>query len=222
MGLTGVASVSVAVRSYDGRGIRVLWRAERCIHSEHCARNLPAVFDAERRPWIDATAAEAEEIARVVEMCPTGALRYERLGEGAEEAAEVPTRVVPSTDGPLHVRGRLRVETPDGELLAQETRVAICRCGATGNPPFCDNSHRRVGFAPGPSDVRPGAGANGETAPEVTTIVAADPGPLKIRGDLRLETPGGELLATAHALVLCRCGRSGSKPLCDGSHKEVR
>ena len=212
----------MAARSYDGRGIRVLWRAERCIHSEHCTRHLPGVFDAGRRPWIDASAAGADDIARVVEMCPTGALRYERIDGGREELPETPTRVVPSTAGPLHVRGRLRVESPDGELLAEETRVALCRCGATSNGPFCDNSHRRIGFEPGASDARPKPVDGGDSPPgDVTTIVPTDRGPLRIRGDLRLETPDGELLGTARELVLCRCGRSGTKPLCDGSHKQA-
>src|SRR5688572_14524707 len=185
----------MAVRSYDGKGIRVLWRAERCIHSKHCIRHLPDVFDDERRPWIDAAGAGADEIARVVALCPTGALAYERLDGQAGEQAEAPTRVVPSPDGPLHLRGRLRVETPEGELLAEATRLALCRCGATANPPFCDNSHKRVGFEAGASDARPKALAegNGSGGPlEVTTVVPTAGGPLRIRGDLRLETPDGE------------------------------
>jgi CDGSH-type Zn-finger protein len=26
--------------------------------------------------------------------------------------------------------------------------VALCRCGGTGNPPFCDGTHRTNGFRP--------------------------------------------------------------------------
>lgn len=211
----------MAARSYDGDGVRVHWDAQRCIHSSHCTRHLPGVFDPERRPWIDASAADAEQIARVVELCPTGALRYERLDGAAGERPEVPTRVTPSPNGPLHLRGRLRVETPEGEVLAEETRLALCRCGATANPPFCDNSHKRVGFDGGASDARPKAAQRDGEPDEVTMIVPTTGGPLRIRGDLRLETPDGEALGEARELVLCRCGRSGTKPLCDGSHNEA-
>jgi CDGSH-type Zn-finger protein len=31
-------------------------------------------------------------------------------------------------------------------VLGEETRVALCRCGASDNKPFCDNSHLRINF----------------------------------------------------------------------------
>nr|WP_246351486.1 CDGSH iron-sulfur domain-containing protein [Deinobacterium chartae] len=65
----------------------------------------------------------------------------------------VPTVIEPSPDGPLLVRGDLRICGPDGER--SETRVALCRCGASANKPFCDGSHGRIGWkseahTPGP------------------------------------------------------------------------
>ena len=33
-----------------------------------------------------------------------------------------------------------------GELIARRTAAELCRCGASGNKPFCDSSHERIGF----------------------------------------------------------------------------
>jgi CDGSH-type Zn-finger protein len=40
----------------------------------------------------------------------------------------------------------VRIVDADGRLIREDTRVALCRCGASGNKPFCDGSHRRIGF----------------------------------------------------------------------------
>lgn len=55
--------------------------------------------------------------------------------------------VVPCPDGPLLVRGDVEIRTPSGEVVPRRRRtVALCRCGATGIAPFCDGSHKAVGF----------------------------------------------------------------------------
>ena len=51
-----------------------------------------------------------------------------------------------SRDGPLLLRGRLRIVDAAGETIATADAAALCRCGATGNPPFCDGSHKVVHF----------------------------------------------------------------------------
>lgn len=65
-------------RLYPGDGIVVEWYASRCIHSGNCARALLRVFNPRRRPWIDATAAPADQVVAAVENCPSGALQYRR------------------------------------------------------------------------------------------------------------------------------------------------
>ncbi len=67
-----------AVRTYHRPGLRVLWRSGLCNHNGNCSRSLPAVFDPARRPWVDVEAADIEDICRVIDACPTGALTYER------------------------------------------------------------------------------------------------------------------------------------------------
>jgi uncharacterized Fe-S cluster protein YjdI len=133
-------------KAYSSDEVVIRFDARRCIHAEACVRGLPSVFDARRRPWIQADAAGAEEIAAVVEGCPSGALTFERLDGGPmEEAPDTPEiRVI--RDGPVYLRGSLAVTGPDGRVVDVGPRAALCRCGQSGNKPFCDNSHRKAGF----------------------------------------------------------------------------
>lgn len=59
--------------------------------------------------------------------------------------------------------------------------------------------------------------AERDDAPAV--IVPYRDGPLLVRGDFVLRSPDGEEIdAGRRTVALCRCGRSASKPFCDGSH----
>lgn len=44
-------------------------------------------------------------------------------------------------------------------------------------------------------------------------------GPLVVRGDFVLDDLDAGPIPTGRLVALCRCGRSATKPLCDGSHK---
>lgn len=139
----------MATRTYDKGDLTVFWDSTRCIHTGICLRSLHSVFNLKTRPWVDLDGADAEQIIATVEKCPTGALRYSKGGEA--EAAEAPTTMVPIHDGPLLVRGDLQVVDPEtGGVIAEETRLALCRCGKSENEPFCDNSHRRTSFREAP------------------------------------------------------------------------
>lgn len=129
-------------KAYEGAGVTVYYDARRCLHFAECVRGLPQVFDPGARPWIRAWLAEAGEIADVVQRCPTGALHF--TADGAAERPDAPTSITPSPDGPLIVRGDLVIETPSGSL--RETRAALCRCGHSGNKPFCDGTHAKIGW----------------------------------------------------------------------------
>jgi len=102
--------------------------------------------------WVVVDAADADAVAAAIESCPTGALRYRRLDGGPQEQPPAETTVEPRQNGPLFVRGAVRIVDPDGRLIREATRVALCRCGASENKPFCDGSHRRVGFTAGSSE----------------------------------------------------------------------
>ncbi len=132
-------------RSRKGE-IVVYWEPRICNHTGNCFRGLPEVFQPQNRPWVLADAASADQIAEVVMTCPTGALHFERFDGGPQEPAPEETTIDARPNGPLHVRGRVRITGPGGQPIREDTRVALCRCGASENKPFCDGSHRRIGF----------------------------------------------------------------------------
>ncbi len=53
------------------------------------------------------------------------------------------------SNGPYKVVGPVTIVDPDGREfeLPEGTAIALCRCGHSRNKPFCDSSHKRVGFA---------------------------------------------------------------------------
>lgn len=56
-------------------------------------------------------------------------------------------RVTP--EGPLLVRGRLRLIDGEGREVSTRRRVnALCRCGRSAVQPFCDGTHKIVPFSP--------------------------------------------------------------------------
>jgi uncharacterized Fe-S cluster protein YjdI len=133
-------------RTYANAAIEVRWEPRLCIHTRHCVDGLGAVFDPKARPWVQVDAASADRIAETVATCPTGALAFRRLDGGPEEDVPAETTIEPQPDGPLFLRGRLRIVDADGALVREATRVALCRCGGSANKPFCDGTHREIGF----------------------------------------------------------------------------
>jgi len=85
--------------------------------------------------------------------CPAGRLvaRRGETGEALEPRLEPSIGLVQDTargtSGPLWVRGGLPVVGADGRPYEVRNRVALCRCGASSNKPFCDGSHASTGFS---------------------------------------------------------------------------
>ncbi|HEY0512211.1 MAG TPA: CDGSH iron-sulfur domain-containing protein [Thermoanaerobaculia bacterium] len=134
-----------------------------------------------------------------------------------EPAAE--NAVTLTADGPLELRGRIEIASPDGTLLLVATRASLCRCGASRDKPFCDGSHAAAGFHD--CGVRPGNG--GEAAPgegPALHVVCCQDGPLVFQGAFELHEADGRPLPVRRR-VLCRCGESTEKPFCDGSHARI-
>jgi CDGSH-type Zn-finger protein/uncharacterized Fe-S cluster protein YjdI len=204
-------------RRYTGEKVDISYNAKRCIHAEECIKRLSTVFDTKRRPWILPDAGSAEEIRTELQHCPSGALHYESKDSSEREAVPAENRIILWHNGPLQLRGDLALEGATVSIES-ETRATLCRCGASNNKPFCDNTHKEIAFvADDPDTIK---------IEEIETggkllVTATHQGPLQVEGNFRIEDEEGRLLYLGTKTWLCRCGHSKRKPFCDSSHKAI-
>lgn len=87
-----------------------------------------------------------ERLIAMVERCPSGRLQHAASREAEPVEPDLPRAIGVVRDGPLRVTGRIPVIGIEGEAYEPRNRVTLCRCGESGNKPFCDGSHREVGL----------------------------------------------------------------------------
>jgi len=207
------------INTYTSDDIEVTYDVKRCIHAAACVHALPEVFDPEKSPWIDPEQGAADAIADAVHQCPTGALHYQRRDNAPPETPPPENTVTPFPNGPLLLRGTLELVNTDGDVLLTDTRMALCRCGQSGNMPLCDGSHASSDFED--AGAIPDAMTRGDELPSEAKklrITFEKGSPATLQGPFRLE--GAEGTASTHTkkAYVCRCGQSGTTPFCDGSH----
>ncbi|MEX3007383.1 CDGSH iron-sulfur domain-containing protein [Hoeflea sp. TYP-13] len=191
-------------------------------------------------------------------------------------------------NGPLVVKNLSDLRLADGTAAEAKPVMALCRCGGSQNKPFCDGTHKNIGFESAGSDVaakdkvrayegkdvtvyynmllcshagecgrraaavfnpkqKPWIQPDNGTREDIHEVMQACPS-----GALRYSETGGraELVANGDVCitvekdgpyrvsnvpveagywaqgqsekkyVLCRCGKSGNKPFCDGTHRD--
>jgi uncharacterized Fe-S cluster protein YjdI len=122
--------------------ITVIWDSTKCIKAGRCDGQLPQVFNPHKRPWINLDGAATEEIMRVIDTCPSGALSYRLPGEKKAKTATI--KII--KDGPYKVSGECSLVTETGDNLGTGNVFALCRCGSSKKMPFCDGTHVSIGF----------------------------------------------------------------------------
>jgi CDGSH-type Zn-finger protein/uncharacterized Fe-S cluster protein YjdI len=210
--------MSDEIQEYRGKSIAVRFDGKKCIHSRNCVLGRPDVF-VPNAPgeWIQPDAASAEEIAAIARSCPSGAITYERLDDAPGESAPLVNVVRVRENGPLAFQAELEIEGGPAML-----RATLCRCGASKNKPFCDGAHTVKSFkATGEPlaqdlDTPPLPARDGKL-----TVKPVRNGPLVVLGNLEVCTGTGHTVMRTQRAVLCRCGRSRTKPFCDGTHAEI-
>lgn len=88
------------------------------------------------------------------DLCPSG--RYTAIGDDGlphEPVLEPEIAAIEDPNagcsGPLWVQGGIPILSADGETYPVRNRVTLCRCGQSGNKPFCDGTHIEVAFDDG-------------------------------------------------------------------------
>jgi hypothetical protein len=93
--------------------------------------------------------AVADRIRHMSKLCPSGRLATQPDGAEARDEIAYERGIAVTRDGPLWVRGGVPVVAADGTRYEVRNRVTLCRCGHSENKPFCDGSHKEVGFREG-------------------------------------------------------------------------
>ena len=54
-------------------------------------------------------------------------------------------------NGPLLVKGEIKLLDSENQAFdTDKPAIALCRCGASSNSPFCDGSHKKINFESAP------------------------------------------------------------------------
>jgi CDGSH-type Zn-finger protein/uncharacterized Fe-S cluster protein YjdI len=192
---------------FDGR---------RCIHSRRCVLAAPNVFLANvAGPWLHPEQVTVEECVAIAHACPSGALSYERHDGGAQETPPPVNVLRVRENGPYAIHAAI-----DLAGHGSFSRTTLCRCGKSRNKPFCDNCHREAGFIasgePATIESEPLEARNG-----TLHISPLEDGPLQVVGYLEICSGTGRTVSRIENARLCRCGGSGNKPFCDGTHARI-
>ena len=134
------------IKEYSNGSFTIVWKPGICIHAEICAKTLPQVYNPDVRPWIKAENASTSELTGQIDQCPSGALSYYVKGEENFQTEAEVTKVEVRPNGPLLVTGTLNVTNADGNTEVKTKKTAFCRCGASGNKPYCDGTHNKIDF----------------------------------------------------------------------------
>lgn len=135
-------------KRYTNGEVTIVWKNNQCIHSTHCWKGLTTVFNPTERPWIKPEGASTQAIIEQVKKCPSGALSYFMNSELETETAtaNAETIIEVSHKGPLLVYGNVVVKDAHGNETKKNKVTAFCRCGQSSSKPYCDGTHRKVGF----------------------------------------------------------------------------
>lgn len=210
----------MSVEIVIGKEATIHFDAGKCIHSRTCVLSHPDVFVPNVvGQWIHPDAQPVDELIRVGQNCPSGAIsvmRNKPVQDGFPDsnAAPLVNTVRVRENGPLAFEAQLQING----VPQTNPRATLCRCGHSKSKPYCDGSHSAAGFLASGEPVT----VTFEALAKRNGVLDVQPtpnGPLRVLGNLEVVSGTGRTCNKVGEAYLCRCGHSKNKPYCDGSHK---
>lgn len=139
---------------YTKEELTIVWKPNQCAHSRICWSELKAVFDPSKRPWVNMEGASKEKIIEQVLKCPSGALHFimnEEIKQENKDANMMSdpiqnTNILIKPNGPILITTDCQITHSNGDREIKQGTTALCRCGASGNKPYCDGTHNKINF----------------------------------------------------------------------------
>jgi CDGSH-type Zn-finger protein len=131
--------------TYVGKRITVYDNSGVCARAGYCTDHSPAVFNDQKKPWIDPDADDPEKTARTIRMCPSGALSYRKDGVHHKDQDRAAAITI-SKNGPYNIVGGIEFSDPKGSKPESKEHYTLCRCGSSRNKPFCTGEHKDIAF----------------------------------------------------------------------------
>lgn len=113
-----------------------------CAHAGYCTNGLPSVFRQKEEPFVEPAADLPENIAKVINQCPSGALRFNLSGHSDQPSN---SEVFIAPNGP-YACSNIELKAVLFNEGANPNRYTLCRCGQSKNKPFCNGAHWNFDF----------------------------------------------------------------------------
>jgi CDGSH-type Zn-finger protein len=134
------ASSGEVGRGWDGLGARIAWPRPGKVGADRLGPPPPWL---EPLPWVGVClGAEAKHRKARRDLWPS------LIGDSRDFSGSDKMKITVTRDGSLKVEGDVKLLDHEGkELETREGKATfLCRCGHSRNKPYCDMSHKSVGF----------------------------------------------------------------------------
>ncbi|GAA6209752.1 CDGSH iron-sulfur domain-containing protein [Cognatishimia sp. WU-CL00825] len=125
--------------TYAGQDVSVSYNPLLCSHAAQCGKLAKHIFNPAEKPWVQPDKGTVDEVKEVVAACPSGALALADVDPPHLMPDRVQIQI--EENGPYWVLDVTAPVPPQAENMSEQ-KFVLCRCGQSGNKPYCDGTHR--------------------------------------------------------------------------------